>query len=804
MEPPNTSAHKEQSDTLAPNSQVSRFRHILTLALSGALLSVTSADCSVDGAGSGPKTAAGISRGNASEWLPEYPVSKKLAFIINGDSAEERHIKNVERAIDSLEAKDFKEFYVVADQVINKEGIDLHQFSGSMGGLDQAFAALGQKGVLQKDALAFFYVTGHGSEDNQGACIALGDGCYPKSAFVEKIGILKGADARGIFVMDECSGFSNAIMDSGVQGIAMSETREGFAAVCDSFARPMFDNLKAGYDSNGDGVAEPIEAYHRAMAEYNSVTGRGDLGEYRESRSELTLGNFENHNKKTLVVEVSATWCEVCKKYSQTIDDVNAIVGEQINVINLTTDTNPEAQELLKKIGLAEPEALPVTVILTPDGKHWTFTGQLPQDMLMDQLRSFGVKPNLSTYENVLVNQSGKSKAVVQRFMQAGIFSSALLMLGDDPVEATEAAMKVAPWLILRNISRLKQTIPDFENVLAEAIKQCVEKSPTRVLMEARSFLDHPLSKWAILEAAKKDPEEALGFASEYEAHPQYPEILEAIGLLAIGQNPAILKDKTYLALFERNNIILNPFKTQNHAEVFLKSSCYRVFERQLIDNLPGLLQQPWGNSVLTEEVSIDSTGCLGRVVLGNISHFERVSDFKTLLRSSLKAQKLRPEYFFRYLHLEKGWSKWPFVEEMGNEHPWIAALCLGDKYKKQRWASDLVTGATKQTVVQQIGLLYNDQFGGVAFDLFDYYKSEPWAMEEVKKMAYKYPKSVGYFDTRLSIIIDEPWAEQFVRDFEDENWELEALEKKPEWLKKFLEEKTDREVKRREEVIKK
>ena len=107
--------------------------------------------------------------------LPEYPVSKQLVVIINGDpgdSKDKRHVKNVPAAISALQPRGFHEFYVAADQTIDPKGIQLKQLPGSKQGVDDLFEALKAQGVLKKDALAFFYVTGHGMMKDKEACIA--------------------------------------------------------------------------------------------------------------------------------------------------------------------------------------------------------------------------------------------------------------------------------------------------------------------------------------------------------------------------------------------------------------------------------------------------------------------------------------------------------------------------------------------------------------------------------------------------------------------------------------------------------
>lgn len=89
----------------------------------------------------------------AVELLPDYPVSKKVAVIINGDSFETRHTKNTERTIRVLRGLGFTEFFVSQDaRVQDKKGVK--QYPASKRGIDNLFANL--KPVLKKDALVFY------------------------------------------------------------------------------------------------------------------------------------------------------------------------------------------------------------------------------------------------------------------------------------------------------------------------------------------------------------------------------------------------------------------------------------------------------------------------------------------------------------------------------------------------------------------------------------------------------------------------------------------------------------------------
>lgn len=72
------------------------------------------------------------------EMMPEYPVSKKIAVIINGDHIEDRHIGNVKLAISTLQKKGVDEVFVAHSGDLDEfEGIT--QFEGAKDGIAQLF-----------------------------------------------------------------------------------------------------------------------------------------------------------------------------------------------------------------------------------------------------------------------------------------------------------------------------------------------------------------------------------------------------------------------------------------------------------------------------------------------------------------------------------------------------------------------------------------------------------------------------------------------------------------------------------------
>ncbi len=413
--------------------------------------------------------------------LPDYPVSGKLAVIINGDDEEERHIENVNRAIKALRNKGFHHFFVASSQKLeNPEGIE--QFPGTTQGVNGLFDAIEQKKALQKDALMLFYVTGHGNKVSGKACISFKDGCYPQDRMIERLQAVKEAGARGIFVTDQCysGSFPQAIVESGIEGVALSPGIEGKEISCQFFSKEFFERLETGYDPNHDGVSEPSEWFTAAMAAYHIGVGINDKenGRFAQSRPELTLKNIDTVLKtgKTMVIDVNATWCGACKAYRKTLDDLGGLVGAQVKIANITTDLeahqNGELEKLYAKLGIKaeETKSLPTTLIRKSDGKFEAIPGVLPMDELLQRLATHGVKPDERIFIEILRKSSGKSPGIIRKFIKRGVYDPYIIGLSNSVDKALRMNYEQNPALILIRPDLFK-TLPDFQALTEKAIR---------------------------------------------------------------------------------------------------------------------------------------------------------------------------------------------------------------------------------------------------------------------------------------------------------------------------------------------
>ncbi|MBI4994852.1 thioredoxin family protein [Candidatus Peregrinibacteria bacterium] len=349
----------------------------------------------------------------AVELLPDYPVSKKVAVIINGDSFEKRHTDNTERTIRVLRGLGFTEFFVSQSaNVRDKKGVK--QYPTSKRGIDKLFADL--KSVLKKDALVFVHGTGHGVP-NEGGALALNVpiGVDEIRSYMR---IIKDAGSRIVGVFDNCySGvFPRAIIEEeGLEGICLSPGIENSKTACQAFTPYFFEGLEQGVDINKDKRTEVQEAFLTAMQIYRHRTGEEAYGEYMESHTELTLKNMDRilRSGKTVLIDITATWCPPCKVLNRTFGNISGVLGDQVEIVTITDDINPDAEKLYERLG-AGPRGTPTVLIHQAGRTEEFFVGAIPPKEILDLLKERGVKMDerhfRTVFERIRIDALGLSK----------------------------------------------------------------------------------------------------------------------------------------------------------------------------------------------------------------------------------------------------------------------------------------------------------------------------------------------------------------------------------------------------------
>lgn len=240
----------------------------------------------------------------------------------------------------------------------------------------------------------FIHGTGHGVQEEGGAmAIDVPIGVDEIRSYMR---IIKKAQARIIGVFDNCySGvFPRAIIEEeGLEGICLSPGTENMETACQAFTPYFFEGLERGVDINKDKKTEVQEAFLTAMQIYRHRTGKEEYGEYMESHTELTLKNMDRilRSGKTILIDITATWCPPCKILNRTFGNISGMLGDQVEIVTITDDTNPDAGELYRRLG-AGPNGTPTVLIYQKGRTEEFFVGAMPAKEILDLLKKRGVR----------------------------------------------------------------------------------------------------------------------------------------------------------------------------------------------------------------------------------------------------------------------------------------------------------------------------------------------------------------------------------------------------------------------------
>lgn len=368
------------------------------------------------------------------ELLPDYPVSKKIAVIINGDTQEERHTGNVDRAIKALEKKGFEEIYVIGGT--HEVNDKYNNYDGSLAGIDTLFSDLEKS--LQKDSLVFFYGTGHGAEDSS-MVIGKDHEKFTKEAMIEKFAMIGDKGGRGIFVFDTCYSGSlpDAIIRSGIEGLALSPAPEGETAMCQFFAPEFFQGLEEGRDLDESGETTLQEVFRSALDLYNDKLDTENTGEYRQTIPQLSLNNVDKlfQSDKPVLIEIDATWCGPCKDMAKEISKVEGVLGSRIDIYKITNDLgeknkkiSEKAKDLYRALKIENPNSFPRLLLIHNGEIEEVSTSVMSADKMFEMLKNkTGVAANYDHYFKAAVKyeryKEEEINNLIKRFGPKNTFS---------------------------------------------------------------------------------------------------------------------------------------------------------------------------------------------------------------------------------------------------------------------------------------------------------------------------------------------------------------------------------------------
>jgi len=231
-------------------------------------------------------------------------------------------------------------------------------------------------------------------------------------------------------------------------------------------------------------------------------------------------------------VIISATWCKSCKKLRDSLAELKKDTGKDgttLNVFIITDDTNPDALDLYKKLGMERPTVLPVLLFKGKDstGKFENRTGTADDK---ESLSNF-----LKERAGLAVEKSEKTE------------NDYINLAHEDP----EAAIKLLDEFV---------DSPYAENVLTAIVSNTDKQGPILVLMFYEKFEKKPYAK-KILELAARnssatDAQGALEFFEKYSGESYADEVLEAAVRVAA-------KSKPMLAVWYLKKYSSKPYKDE-------------------------------------------------------------------------------------------------------------------------------------------------------------------------------------------------------------------------------------------------
>ncbi len=288
----------------------------------------------------GPRgPATGIPAPQRTAIVSELAQARFYALIINGDM-EERHLQNVERAVEALRANSLDKDSIIVSSAnlrnATREKLEII-VSGMSGWLGPA------------DGL-IVYVTGHGTPEG----FVLQDRSILKhDDFVSMMRPFR--DKKTILVFDTCysGALPEKLVGAGFNAVAMAPVAEGEESQCHLFSPYLWSAVRSGMDSNNDGKTTFEEVFRSAMEVYNTKRKAAGMepvfGVFDRPLPELH--DLSEIRKGNAIVELSASWCGPCKMQRRELNTFRSLMDGEVKVFTVDVESTQLLPALQRAAG---------------------------------------------------------------------------------------------------------------------------------------------------------------------------------------------------------------------------------------------------------------------------------------------------------------------------------------------------------------------------------------------------------------------------------------------------------------------
>lgn len=151
---------------------------------------------------------------------------------------------------------------------------------------------------------------------------------------------------------------------SDLQKIYSEKGEDGLVEFLGSLPQKELDRLEADLEKEKEGLVGDRD---KLLKQINEAQKRVDE---LSGIHELSVAGLEKiiNGGKPALVELTSDYCHACKELAKELDRFVEVAGDKVNVSTLNMDRNGEKDELFKKLGISDDNALPTVFIVYPGG----------------------------------------------------------------------------------------------------------------------------------------------------------------------------------------------------------------------------------------------------------------------------------------------------------------------------------------------------------------------------------------------------------------------------------------------------